>query len=130
MLILVGVRPFIKWHTVYLVYCEIPNKAGGLLVLYMKRRLSVTNLSSENDLQRLFVLNSNVCSHFFTFALMTTGAFSQNVGKLFSELKLVTDNLSSFMQKPTEKPLKGTIIYVVQYGTTCTCHMHGTFSTA
>ena len=37
---------------------------------------------------------------------MTTGAFSQNLGKLFSELKLVTDNLSSFMQKPTEKPLK------------------------
>ena len=90
MLILVGVRPFIKWHTVYLVYCEIPNKAGGL---FMKRRLSVTNLSSENDLQRLFVLNSNVCSHFFTFALMTTGAFSRNVGKLFSDLKLVTDNL-------------------------------------
>ena len=28
-----------------------------------------------------------------TFTLMTTGAFSQNVGKLFSELKLVTDNL-------------------------------------
>ena len=24
---------------------------------------------------------------------MTTGAFSQNVGKLFSKLKLVTDNL-------------------------------------
>ena len=36
---------------------------------------------------------------------MTTGAFSQNVGKLFSELKLVTDNLLS-MQQPTEKPLK------------------------
>ena len=35
----------------------------------MKRRLSVTK------------------------ALMTTGTFSQNVGKLFSELKLVTDNL-------------------------------------
>ena len=30
---------------------------------------------------------------FFTFALMTTGVFSQKVGKLFSELKLVTDNL-------------------------------------
>ena len=29
-----------------------------------------------------------------TFALMTTGTFSQNVRKLFSELKLVTDNLS------------------------------------
>ena len=26
-------------------------------------------------------------------ALMTTGAFSQNAGKLFSELKLVIDNL-------------------------------------
>ena len=30
----------------------------------------------------------------FTFALMTTGAFSGNICKLFSELKLVTDNLS------------------------------------
>ena len=38
-------------------------------------------------------INSNVCLHLFTFALMTTGAFSQNVGKLFSELKLVTNNL-------------------------------------
>ena len=28
-----------------------------------------------------------------TVALMTTGAFSQNVSKLFSELKLVADNL-------------------------------------
>ena len=36
---------------------------------------------------------------------MTTGAFSQNVSKLFSELKLVTNNL--FMEQPTEKPLKG-----------------------
>jgi len=37
---------------------------------------------------------------------MTTGAFSRNVGKVISELKLVTDNLSLFMQQPTEKPLK------------------------
>ena len=28
-----------------------------------------------------------------TFTLMMTGAVSQNIGKLFSELKLVTDNL-------------------------------------
>ena len=33
----------------------------------------------------------------FTFALMTTGAFSRNIGKLFSELKLVTDNLSLYL---------------------------------
>ena len=54
----------------------------------MKRRLSVTNLSSENNLPT-FELNASV-----VFPLMTTGAFSRNVGKLFSELKLVTDNLS------------------------------------
>ena len=51
----------------------------------MKRRLSVSNLSSENNLAT-FRLNA-------TFALMITGAFSQNIGKLFSELKLVPDNL-------------------------------------
>ena len=28
---------------------------------------------------------------------MTTGIFSQSVGKLFSELKLVTDNLSLYV---------------------------------
>ena len=33
----------------------------------------------------------------FTFALMTTGAFSGNICKLFSELKLVTDNLSLYV---------------------------------
>ena len=35
---------------------------------------------------------------------MTTEACSQNIGKLFSELKLLTDNLL-IMQKPTEKSL-------------------------
>ena len=39
-----------------------------------------------------------------------TGAFSRNVGKLFSKLKLVTDNLP--LQEPTEKPLK--VLVVVQ----------------
>ena len=38
-------------------------------------------------------MNSSVCSHFFIFALVMTGAFSRNVGKSFSELKLVTNNL-------------------------------------
>ena len=38
-------------------------------------------------------INSNVCSHLFTFALMMTAAFSRNIGKLFSELKLVPDSL-------------------------------------
>ena len=44
----------------------------------------------------------------FTFALMTTGAFSRNVGKkLFSELKLVTDNLPSTFLKLDEKMSPG-----------------------
>ena len=33
----------------------------------------------------------------FTFTLMTTGAFSWNISKLFSGLKLVTDNLSLYL---------------------------------
>ena len=41
---------------------------------------------------------------------MTTGACSQNVGKLFSELKLLTDNLF-IMQKPTEKSQENEICY-------------------
>ena len=32
--------------------------------------------------------------------------------QLFSELKLVTDNLSPFMQQPTEKPLKINLQYL------------------
>jgi len=32
---------------------------------------------------------------------MTTGVFSRNIGKLFSKLKLVTDNLSLFVLTPT-----------------------------
>ena len=46
--------------------------------------------------------------------MMTTEAFSQNVSKLFSELKLVTDNLPlSVMQEPTEKPLKNNNAIVI-----------------
>ena len=37
--------------------------------------------------------------------LQLSSAFSQNVRKIFSELKLVADNCSLFMQQPTEKPL-------------------------
>ena len=68
----------------------------------VKRRLSVTNLSSENNLPsfqlnvpvviRVKVIAAFVCTS-FTFTLMMTGAFTWNVSKLFSNLKLVTDNL-------------------------------------
>ena len=43
---------------------------------------------TSNDM----AINSSVCSHFFTFALMTTGAFSRNVGMLYTKLKLETDD--------------------------------------
>ena len=55
----------------------------------MKRRLSDTNFSSENDLPT-FRLNAPVV---IRAKLVTTGAFSPTVSKLFFELKLVTDNL-------------------------------------
>ena len=41
----------------------------------------------------IYTLNSSVSSHFFTFALMMTEAFRQNISKLFSKPKLETDNL-------------------------------------
>ena len=50
-------------------------------------------LSLENNLADL----STECSSRHQGALVKTGAFSQNVGKLFSELKFVTEQ--------TEKPL-------------------------
>ena len=64
------------------------------------------NLSSENNLPT-FHPNAPVVIR----AKVTTGAFSQNVSKSFSELKLLIGNFSLFnMQQPTEKPLKRTIV--------------------
>jgi len=50
-------------------------------------------LSLENNLPT-FRLNAPVTSVLLP-KVMTTGAFSRNVGKLFSELKMIADNLSS-----------------------------------
>ena len=46
-----------------------------------------TECSSRHQGESIIAVSS------FTFALMTTGAFNWNVGRLFSKLKLVTDNL-------------------------------------
>ena len=59
----------------------------------MRRQGQRSNLYrplTSNDVypQQCMAINRNVCPHFFTFTLMTTGAFSQNVGKLFSDLKV------------------------------------------
>ena len=63
----------------------------------MKRNvLSITNLSCEKN-----------------------WSIQLNVGELFSELKLVTDNVPfHFMQEPTEKPLK-----VYAYSFVCSCSL-------
>ena len=58
---------------------------------YQMKRLSVTNLSSENNLPTISFAECSSCHH--AFALMTTAAFSRNISKLFFKLKLVTDNL-------------------------------------
>ena len=42
-------------------------------------------------------INWSVCSHFFTFTLMTTTAFVWNSGKLFSALKLVPSSFVYFV---------------------------------
>ena len=52
----------------------------------MKRKVICYQL----ELRKYLVDISTACAN---FTLMTIGAFSRNVGKLFSELKLVTDNL-------------------------------------
>ena len=52
-------------------------------------------------------INSNVVSHFFHFRPDDDWSIQlKRRQSYFSELKLVTDNLSLFMQQPTEKPLK------------------------
>ena len=69
------------------LFCDLlPSVASQLASALMKRRLYVTNFSSENNDV------STECSSRHQ-ALMTTGTFSRNVSKLFSELKLVPDNL-------------------------------------
>ena len=61
----------------------------------MKRGLSVTKLSWKCSLLT-FRLNAVVIIK--VKVLMLTGAFSQNDSKLFSKLKLVTDNISSLVK--------------------------------
>ena len=59
---------------------------------------------------------------------MTTGAFSQNVGKLFSELKLVTDNLlpiyAAANREATENIQHTTVIhpFTCKYKSSCSQH--------
>ena len=46
---------------------------------------------------------------------MTTGAFSQNTGKLFSKLKLVTDNFSLYAAANWEAIENLPIAYIVSW---------------
>ena len=47
---------------------------------------------------------SSLPASFSQWSLMTNGAFSRNVGNLFSELKVVTDNL--LVEETTELKLE------------------------
>ena len=74
------------------------NRDGGLEIIgcwaaVMRRQGECSNpcwpLTSNHVYpQQCKAINSNVCLHLFTFPLMTTGPFSQNISKLFSELKI------------------------------------------
>ena len=62
------------------------------------KRLSGTNFSSENNLA-MFRLNTPVV---IRTKVMMAGAFSRNIGKLLSELKLVIDNLFIYAEADWE----------------------------
>ena len=57
-----------------------------------EEELSVTSLSLERKILPTFQLNATVIIR----ALMTTGAFSQNMDKPFSEHKLITEKKSDY----------------------------------
>ena len=65
----------------------------NIRVVFKSRRTLRSMLIKVKD--TLPLGSASLCLHLFTFALMTTGAFSRNIGKSFSELQLVTDNLNS-----------------------------------
>ena len=44
-----------------------------------------------------YTVNSSVFSHFLSFALMTTGAFSRNISRVTFQAPLVTDNLTLYL---------------------------------
>ena len=62
------------------------------------KKLSGTDFSSENNLA-MFQLNTPVI---IRAKVMTAGAFSRNVGKLLSELKLVIDKLFIYAEADWE----------------------------
>ena len=77
--------PLIQLLSIYLLWywvLSVASVEGYLLPTWAWKRIA--NVSTE-------------WSGHHTFALITTGIFSWNISKLFSELKLVTDNL---LQKP------------------------------
>ena len=59
--------------------------------LELRKQLAGVSTEFSSRHQGTFALA--VESHQHTFTPMTTGAFSRNIGKLLSKLKLVTDNL-------------------------------------
>ena len=77
---------------------QLELRSPWLVARYDEKAGREEQSSPNSDLQWCVSVvhgNGSVCSHFFTFTQMTTGAFSWNVGKLFSELKLVRDSCSS-----------------------------------
>ena len=85
----------------------VHNKMTPKMEVIYYGRVVLTLLSMlENFPWQCMAIYSSVCLRFFTLALMTTGAFSRNIDKSF---QFQVDNRkpsSSFMQEPTEKPLK------------------------
>ena len=62
---------------------------------YLHHHLTFSDVYS----QQCMAINSSVCSHFFTFVLMMTGAFSRNISRVTFQALLVKYNLTLYLAK-------------------------------
>ena len=87
------------WHSRFETCCMVASKFCLFTYSSIHRSQSlIQNLTpslicSLTNKQSSYLSRHNCVNGEKSFTLMITGAFSRNVGKLFSKLKLITDNL-------------------------------------
>ena len=80
------------WHFDWMLQWAIVKEVQTNIATYSYALLRIHVIGGQRSVR----IAPPVCTS-FTFTLMTTGAFSRNVGKLFSKLKFVTDNFSLYV---------------------------------
>ena len=74
--------------------------------------LSITFKNKKDNVFHVAQQTMHILNALYTFVLMTTGAFNRNVSKLFSKLKLVTDNLLFIYAEANWEATKSYLRYV------------------